>query len=80
MSYPHPLPPTSLSKKGSSHVLPSSAPALSKVYWRQALNASKYGATFLEWAPKNLQASLLVRPQDADWAEYAGTPYIERAS
>ena len=71
---------TRTSTKGGSHVLPSSAPALSKVYWRQALNASKYGATFLEWAPKNLQASLLVSPQDADWAEYAGTPYIERAS
>ena len=49
-----------------------SRPLLSKVYWRQALNAYKYGANFTEWAPKNLQASILVSPLDATWAEYVG--------
>ena len=58
-----------------------SRPLLSQVYWRQARNASMYGANFTEWAPKNLQASILVSPLDATWAEYVGTWHepIERA-
>eukprot|EP00966_Prymnesium_polylepis_P172772 3995760-Prymnesium_polylepis.1 len=42
------------------------------VYWRQLLNASEFGATMLEWAPRNLQSAIFLRPLDATWAEYVG--------
>ena len=42
------------------------------VNWRQQRNASAFGTTLLEWAPRNLQASMLLNPLDATWAEFVG--------
>ena len=38
----------------------------------QKLNASAYGASMLEWAPRNLQSAIFLKPLDATWAEYTG--------
>ena len=42
------------------------------VAWRQKRNATRFGATMREWLPRNLQASLLLTPIDAAWAEHVG--------
>ena len=42
------------------------------VAWRQRLNASLYGSSMLEWAPRNLQAALLLTSFDATYAEKVG--------
>ncbi|KAL3915761.1 MAG: hypothetical protein SGPRY_007089 [Prymnesium sp.] len=42
------------------------------VFWRQAANATEFGASMMEWAPRNLQSSILLRPLDSTWAEYWG--------
>lgn len=42
------------------------------VSWRQQRNSTLFGATMLEWAPRNLQSSLLLQPMDASWAEFVG--------
>lgn len=42
------------------------------VNWRQQRNASAFGKTMLEWAPRNLQSSMLLNPLDTTWAEYVG--------
>ena len=42
------------------------------VAWRQQRNATAHGATMLEWAPRNLQSSILLAPLDTTWAEYTG--------
>ena len=38
----------------------------------QKLNASAHGASMLEWAPRNLQSAIFLKPLDATWAEYTG--------
>ena len=42
------------------------------VSWRQARNSTLFGATILDWAPRNLQSSIMLRPIDATWAEFLG--------
>lgn len=42
------------------------------VNWRQQRNASTFGSGLLDWAPRNLQASMLLNPLDATWAEFVG--------
>ena len=42
------------------------------VNWRQQRNASTFGHDMLEWAPRNLQASMFLNPLDATWAEFVG--------
>ena len=42
------------------------------VFWRQRRNASAFGGSMLEWAPRNLQSSMFLRPLDATWAEFVG--------
>ena len=42
------------------------------IAWRQAANASHWGASMLEWAPRNLQSSLLLTPYHATFAEHLG--------
>jgi hypothetical protein len=43
------------------------------IAWRQAANASHWGSSMLEWAPRNLQSSLLLTPYHATFAEHLGT-------
>ena len=47
------------------------------VNWRQQRNASQFGRTMLEWAPINLQSSMLLNPLDATWAEFVGVHSAE---
>ena len=42
------------------------------VNWRQQRNGTAFGKDMLEWAPKNLQSTLLLNPLDATWAEFTG--------
>ena len=42
------------------------------VAWRQRSNASLYGSSMLEWAPRNLQSALLLASFDATYAEKVG--------
>ena len=42
------------------------------VSWRQLRNSTAFGKTFEEWAPRNLQSSMLMAPLDATWAEFVG--------
>ena len=47
------------------------------VGWRQRLNASAFGAGFIEWLPRNLQAALLMHAFDANAADYFGARTAE---
>ena len=42
------------------------------VSWRQIRNATAFGRTMVEWAPRNLQSSMVMAPLDATWAEFIG--------
>lgn len=50
------------------------------VSWRQLRNASAFGSTMMEWAPRNLQSSLILQPLDATWAEFLGVHTAEGRS
>jgi hypothetical protein len=47
------------------------------VNWRQQHNSSAYGRDILEWAPRNLQATMVLNPLDATWAEFTGLNTLE---
>ena len=55
---------------------------LQTIAWRQAANASHWGGSMLEWAPRNLQSSLLLTPYHATFAEHVGAraPHTAEAS
>ena len=47
------------------------------IEWRQKRNASRFGASMLEWAPRNLQSTIFMSPLDATWAEFVGVHSAE---
>ena len=49
------------------------------VAWRQAANSSQWGGSILEWAPRNLQSSLLLTPYHATFAEHLGAEHLRSA-
>ena len=49
------------------------------IAWRQAANSSHYGGSMLEWAPRNLQSSLLLTPYHATFAEHLGARALRTA-
>ncbi len=42
------------------------------VAWRQHRNASEFGASMVEWAPRNLQATIFMHSLDSSAAEFIG--------